>query len=339
MLVGAHFKYRGEHTVTQLAKLFLRGSLVNQTMRNLSPKQQAQVEEKMNYLLQNSALFKCRETFCRVLSNTIGNEYKDRDIALSDYMVALWRAVVSALFHKPTPIVFIDMRQQEKFFKTWVYKYMKQILNENKIPTAHASNKVQGPAHTLALNDFCAALEQNNIEHHIDYDDDDDEYIIKGKISTINKKTAERFGNMISKYQAYGVIIHISPLEIRIITSKKTKDININISTPSYVRMTPFESDVDDHDLVRHNIEYKLQKEANVSENLEEDDRLFHIRQALPDDLRDVFDLIVSTPDAFVDRYGNGIPHKQQIAEFLDIPPQEASKRMDKLKIFYCCSS
>lgn len=315
--------------MTQLAKLFLRGSLVNETMKGLNDKQRESVEDKLVELLGNSSLSKCREVFCRVLSQTIGNEYKDRDVAMEDYTIALWRGVVNALYHKPTPEVFDDPRQTEKYFKTWVYNYMRQILNENKIPTTSNINKVEGQPHVVAHLEFCAVLEQNNIPYILRPSENN--YIIDGEISIITKKVAEKFGNLISKYENHGVRINIGHGKIEIVGSPNSKIIRANIKKPSRVRMMSFESDDEDNDVVRYNLEFRLLgSNNNDNHEFELNDRMKKLRNLLPNDLRDIFDIIITS---------EGISNKNHIASRLGISQQEVNRRMGKLGTYYLASS
>lgn len=82
----------------QVPKLFLRGSLVNVTMKDINPQERQLVELTFHNLINDPELEESRIKFVKRFNRTIRADYKD-DILNSeqDYNIALWRALVDLL--------------------------------------------------------------------------------------------------------------------------------------------------------------------------------------------------------------------------------------------------
>ena len=82
----------------QVPKLFLRGSLVNVTMKDINPQERQLVELTFHNLINDPELEESRIKFVKRFNRTIRADYRD-DIANSeqDYNIALWRALVDLL--------------------------------------------------------------------------------------------------------------------------------------------------------------------------------------------------------------------------------------------------
>lgn len=86
--------------IRQLPKLYLRGSLATETMRNLTEEQTRKAGDITNQLYDNPLLSGHRIEFVNQLKKTIANDYRD-DIgaAQQEYYITLWRGVVHLLYH------------------------------------------------------------------------------------------------------------------------------------------------------------------------------------------------------------------------------------------------
>jgi len=324
--------------MTQLARLYLRGSLINKTMRNLTQKQMDRVDDKINELLHTSSLTKCREAFCRALAKTIRNEYADKhrpysDAAMQEYRIAIMRAVVNAMYHKPSPEVFTDPKQLAKYFKTMVFNYLRQILNENRIPSSSVDVRLEGPSHEVARSHFCFMLDQAGVEY--DLHCSGRSHDIAGTISLIDLDTAKKFGQMAIKYRKVGVDIKVDQDRIQIDGIGKPHNIKLNLKQKIRLKMTSFESEDDDKDLVRYNLEFKILRDENAHSELEENDNMRNLRSMLPDKILPLFDLILDVPDDYIKKYGPGEPRKNHMAKYLGITQAELNRRMEKLKLYY----
>jgi len=86
--------------IRQLPQLFLRGALVQETIRHLTLEQQDVVTSMVSELSSSPILSGHKNGFINKLSETIGCDYSDdRSIAEQDYRIALWRATAHLLYH------------------------------------------------------------------------------------------------------------------------------------------------------------------------------------------------------------------------------------------------
>jgi hypothetical protein len=106
-------------------------------MKGLSEKEQKEIGEIVEEVIQDPLLQPCRASFKNALKFTISGDYKsDIDTAEQEFIIAAWRAAVAIKHgwgkHDPSPDTLKDREQRKKFFQTWIFNYLKQILNENK---------------------------------------------------------------------------------------------------------------------------------------------------------------------------------------------------------------
>ena len=75
----------------QLSKLYLRGSLVNVSMKEIDPQEKQLVELTFSNLINEPELERSKTKFIKRFNRTIRADYKD-DVTTSeqDYLVALW---------------------------------------------------------------------------------------------------------------------------------------------------------------------------------------------------------------------------------------------------------
>jgi hypothetical protein len=317
----------------QLSELYLRGSLINETMKNLSAEQMQQVEDELEKLMNMPSLNKCKQAICGALAKTIRGDYaEDREAALQEYRIALMRAVIYAKFHKPTPDVFTDPIQQRKFFSHMAYNYMRQILNENKIPHSKDEMVIDGPPHEIAFEHYCNLLDQNNIEHSENISLDD-EYYIYGDIGLVDLKLAKRFGRMQRSYAKCGVEVSILWDHINIKKKASHPDIEIKLTSKHRIKSTTMESEDDEgNSNIKYNIEYEILSKETDADNSE---HMNAMRSMLPSDLVEIFDLVTNAPDEFANTYGTYMPSKKQIAQHLNISDKEVTEKFEKLKMYY----
>lgn len=87
--------------VRQLPALFLRGSLANQTMANLTKAQRDHVDKVFDYVINHAEMQRHRHRVMKELSVTIAGDYKDdRRAAEQEFEVAVWRGVVNLFCHR-----------------------------------------------------------------------------------------------------------------------------------------------------------------------------------------------------------------------------------------------
>ena len=86
--------------VRQLPELYLRGSLANITMANLTEDQKAQAQEIALDIAYSPEMASHRIGMIKELRNTIAADYKDDEKnGESEYIIAIYRGVVDVLHH------------------------------------------------------------------------------------------------------------------------------------------------------------------------------------------------------------------------------------------------
>jgi hypothetical protein len=86
--------------ITQLPELYLRGSLANETMANLTAEEQDRANEVVALVVNHPEMEKHKRRYIRDMSTTIGGDYRDKEAAEQDYYVIIWRGVVMLYYHK-----------------------------------------------------------------------------------------------------------------------------------------------------------------------------------------------------------------------------------------------
>lgn len=87
--------------VRQMPELYLRGSLANITMKNLSGEQQTHVANLIEQICSHPEMQRHRIKVMKELGVTIAADYSDdRQAAEQEYRVAVWRGVVDLFYHR-----------------------------------------------------------------------------------------------------------------------------------------------------------------------------------------------------------------------------------------------
>ncbi len=87
--------------VRQMSELYLRGSLVNVTMKNLTEKQRRIVDEVVALVSKHPDMQAHKRQFIKALQHTIAADYADDPLAAEEeFHIAIWRAVVDLLYHR-----------------------------------------------------------------------------------------------------------------------------------------------------------------------------------------------------------------------------------------------
>jgi len=87
--------------VRQLPRLYARGSLANVTMTGLTDDQQAHIKKIVDRVANHPELVKPKHKVMKQYQITIGGDYlDDRATAEQEYLIAVWRGVVSLFYHR-----------------------------------------------------------------------------------------------------------------------------------------------------------------------------------------------------------------------------------------------
>ena len=87
--------------VRQVPKLYLRGSLANVTMKNLTEDEKIFAAATAEYVASHPKMAKHKAGFMEELRKTIGADYSDdRKTAEEEYHTAIWKATVELFYHR-----------------------------------------------------------------------------------------------------------------------------------------------------------------------------------------------------------------------------------------------
>jgi len=86
--------------VRQLADLFLRGALANETMKNLTVKEKELADRVCDQVMNHDVLMGHKNMFMTKLGTTIRGDFTDRLMAQQEYRITIWRGVIYLLYHR-----------------------------------------------------------------------------------------------------------------------------------------------------------------------------------------------------------------------------------------------
>jgi hypothetical protein len=86
--------------VRQLADLFLRGALANETMKNLTKDQKELAEVVCGQVMDHDVLTGHKNMFMNKLGTTIRCDFTNRMMAQQEYRITIWRGVIYLLYHR-----------------------------------------------------------------------------------------------------------------------------------------------------------------------------------------------------------------------------------------------
>lgn len=341
-------------TGRQIAKLFIRGSWISSAMKSMNQEEKTNMDKAILDVIKDPNMKGAQNEFCASLSRTIGFEYKDPEVAFQDYQIAIMRGVVAATYgwgkFPPAPSVFTDPIQRKKFFQTWVFNYLRQILWDNKIPKyKEKKKKLLSAEHAASFEIETILLTSLKTTTDPIYKKLQKEIIKSIHINPIDIQHYEIIVNHSSfpidvmfqiyelskKYLNYNIEI-IQKID-RIIIKRANISVDIDmIEIDQYeetrVSITSLEFNENDDGGTNEAIEYKAFKRKGERQNM--DDDFNEIREMLPTDACSVFDIMTDPPLEFIERFGTGkrSVNKTNIAKFLKISPKEVGRITNIIK-------
>lgn len=331
---------------SQIAKLYLRGELVTKTLHNLSPDQRDEIEGIINQVVEDPMLQHCRREFCNALKRTIKNEYADTDVGEADYQVAIMRAAVAAKYgygkHKPTARTLTDPIQRKKWFQTWAFNYLRQILRENKIPAiAKAERRTCSADQALfhLVGDVIHGIirEERDVPHRrllrslwerAQTKDFDSGFTILFDHWSFPLELVKRLQELNAKYVNYCVqIIQTTDgIEIRRM-AETVPEITITLRSSALIKETSFDSsDEEGEESRRDQLEMEvMDRQDGVPDIIDDEDPTVKLKKTLSIDAQKVLDLMVEDfrPDDYTEKYGLGNAKVAHMSEYLDKSPKE----------------
>lgn len=335
--------------MNQLAKLFVRGKLVNVTAKNLTEDQKKQVEDLMFQVWQDPELDSAKTEFCSILQRTIGNEYKDRDFAMAEIWVTFWRTAVNVLFHVPKDVEayqkWADRRNKiltnpvvrKKYFKTYLYMYMRQILNENKIQTRSVKKTISGPANVVG-KELLEFYLQNSVPRKINYTLDEQKGIttIYCNTNLIPMKTLKKICQIKDELSTKGANIEINDDAIKISSNQEQLElITKKVSEKERAKfnsLNGFNNDDETKDSFQQHCEYQaISKMGNDMDYILMEDQVSELNNRLNSQNQKILEILINPPQEFLDKfYPNRKkivrPKETHIARWLGLPKDQVSK-------------
>lgn len=330
----------------QVAKLYLRGSLCNKTMKELSAQQQEEIDGILDRLIDDNLLRKCKRSFCGALAGTIHNDYDIREAGEQDYLISIWRAAVAALHGKePAKETITDPTQRKKWFQTWAFNYLRQILRENKIPSQKLNVSITVPADEAAVFEIRDALVQlaesekfvphrrllRSLLVNLEVKEGTDSLLLTfdhmsfpTSIFDIIKElnTTYLTRNVEILYTAEGILVRR--------LSDNVPAVSLKRSTENFVKVTSY--DVSDEDGEKS----KFEVIATPREDKMEADEIFKkLHERVPDDGHEILAIYNedSRPQGYVEKYGAGSPKISHVAEYLNRSPREVKKMLGIIRL------
>lgn len=323
---------------SQVAKLFIRGRLVNETAKNLTEEQKIKAMELMEKAWNDPNLQNPKYEFCMALARTIGNEYKNLDYGMQEIWITFWRAAVDALYHNPKPKVVEDAKIRKKHFQTWMFNYLRQILLENKIPRTYIKKELDGPANLVA-KDYIKLLLDNNLKVHYTIDDVQDSITFNVNTTVIPVDVLEKVWGLRDEVEPYDVVVKTSDDKIEIlytgIPQNYTKEINerIRINAVSISGM-----DQDDSSGFQQHCEYQgvRQREAEVDHMMTQD-AISTLKERLPEQAQEILSMLLEPTDEFLKEYYPNrkktvVPKECHLAKWFGMSKPEVQKIMKQIR-------
>lgn len=310
----------------QMPALYLRGSLCNQTMRNLSMEQQELISCIVEQLINDPLLQPTRIEFRNVLRYTIKGDYTDVEAADQEYQVALWRAAVAAKFgwgsHEPCEETLSDDKQRKKFFQTWVFNYMRQILLENKRCFINTTQLVMKPVWEAVQHELIEVFgKTGRTSHH------GEECEISIDLYTLPRIKIQNVHEIKEKYSTRGIVFDIEDNFIKITNQHAIGQETIEMKVPTMVNIISTNQNDDDDNK-------NLDIEAIDYSEFEDPDVISTFTDSLSESAKKVMKIIISPPEDYILRYGEK-PIKRYIAEYYGFTTRQIKDIWTELKLNY----
>lgn len=351
----------------QLARLYLRGSLMNETAKLLSKTELLQAEALIKEAWEDPALQSQKMEFAMALGRTIGNDYKNVEAGQQDALIAFWKAALMVLFHEskqcrechkhhvttkkkvdkcecggelvlkwgPKPQIASDPIKRKKFFQTIMFNYLKQILRENK-PTAISETRIEeGPAPDVAMKVIVARINKiKNLTYSIELIDEG-HHIVSVDTGLIPLKILRQIHELRDELEAHGVQISLDWDNINVRCALEIPPtITYKLVDKMYAKFTSLDSGTDDEHNpgFRYHCEFRAASKAEPEGPFEYSETIRTIRARLPDDAQKYFDLIINTPQDYIEKFGTDKIYKSYAAQYLGIKPEQIEECKRNIK-------
>lgn len=309
----------------QMPKLFLRGSFVNVTIKNLTEDQRKEVSECVDKIKDDPLLKPTRYQFKSALRNTIKGDYYDDAAADQEYFVAIWKAVVAAKYgwgnNEPSQETITNPIQRKKFFQSWVFNYLRQILNENKRSYTYNKSLVVKPIFEISKIEITNLLTK---KFKI-LKDDSNLFMVECDLLLLPHRKIDQLLKYRSEYfnKKIDIIIENNSITIHDLGSKGHGMVEIN--TPTLINVASTSRTVDDGGVPEPSIN---------TDGFSDPDTIEEMFDNLSSDAQKVLSIILDPPKEYLDQYGSK-PIKRYIQEYLKLTSKQVKDIWSELKISY----
>jgi hypothetical protein len=352
----------------QLARLFLRGSLMNETAKLLTKDEMKEVDALMKTAWEDPNIQGQKMEFCMALGRTIGNEYKDIEVGKQDCQITFWKAALMVLFHEsrectkcerhfvtsktktekcpdcninlvikwsPKPQIANDPIKRKKFFQSVMFNYLRQILRENKPPSIKEARTEEGNASDIATKAIAAALNTiKNYPHKLE-SIDMEHNVIRCETGLLPIKTIQKLQEIKHEFESYGVQISLGWTSINVVSILEVpQTISYQIVEKVYAKYTSLDSgstsvetEASHRDHCEHKALSRIEPPTSGNENLD------LLRGRLSGDAQRLFDLIVDTPQDYIERFGTDKLHRANLANYLNKDIKDIDAMRENIKL------
>lgn len=310
----------------QMPQLFLRGSFVNVTIKNLTEEQRQEVSELVEEIKDDPLLQPSRYQFRNALRYTIKGDYIDDDASDQEYYVALWKAVVAAKFgwgkHEPSEETITNSYQRKKFFQTWIFNYLRQILQENKRSFANKKCVVMKPTFEAAKTEIRDILNKNGKVSK----DNDTECIVTSDLFLLCRSKIDELLKCRDKYINKKVEITMRDDGVYLRNHGAEGLEMIQTTIPTLVNVTsasrtPEEGGTPEIPSVN-------------TDGFNDPDSIEAMFDNLSEISQEVLKIIIDPPESYVSKYGEK-PIKRYIQEYLGLTPKQVKDIWSEMKLAY----
>jgi len=218
--------------------------------------------------------------------------------------------------------------KRKKFLQTFLFNYLKQILRENKPPSITEVQELVSPADDVLKHMVCNLMDNaKGIKLRYDTAQNEMTHIIYTELGLLPQKIILQIADLRDEFESLGVDIKLENNQIRITPIFDLKDqfyvkmISRSVVRKTFVKFVSFDGPDDEtNNNFRDFCEYKSQPEIEAYNItlVDELDRINVIRKRLPNNVQEVLDLIVRTPDAYYKAFKTERIHKNHVAQFLN---------------------
>jgi len=284
-------------------------------MKEMPEKELDEINEIIISLVKDPILRNCKIEFCAALRRTISNEYNDPELGEADYMIALVKATLMAKTdpEKNLNDILNDPTQKKKWYQTYIFNYLKQILLENKIPAYSEKTKIDISAEMT--DELSNILSSHNISHNM-----------------INNSIFVKDGSIIAE-------IEHSIAEIK--QKYLSDDIEISVTDGKIIisatRILEERESIKEYSL--NNEESGEQVEARLKGRIivDNSETIIKLKERLPSYAHPVLTIYLEDerPDEFINKYGPGRPRIVHISKYLGMSIKEVKRILHLIQVHF----